>query len=309
MTENRKAKLWAAGTLIAIFAVIALAFTLGGGSSSDGSAGSASGGAGASSASGIAGEPAAAAPVARAATGSSAANTEAQSAVDAVTATSVVKTGSMELQVRRGQVQSTVSSLIELTTNMSGYVSQSRMDTVLGAPTGELTLRMPVARFDNAVSGAEKLGHVISLTTSAHDVTGRVVDLGAQVQALTQTRSTYLTILGRAKTIGATLEVQQRVEDVQQQIEELQGELKVLHNQSADGTLTVNVSQVGAAVVMPHHHHGGIGSAWHTSISRFTRGFDDIVSALGPLILALLVIATLAAIGGLGYRGVRRTAG
>lgn len=309
MTDNRKAKLWAAGTLIAIFGVLALALTLGGSSSSGGAAASSgSGSAGGSSAShqSVPGEPAAASPVARAATGSVTSTSQVQSAVDAVTATSVVKTGNLNLRVGRGQVQATVAALVKLTTGMGGYVSQSQMDTVLGAPTGELTLRMPAAQFDDAVSGAERLGHVVSLTTSAHDVTGRVVDLGARVQALQQTRSTYLTILGRAKTIGATLDVQQRVEDVQQQIEELQGELKVLRNQSADGTLTVDVSQVGAPVVTPSHHHGGIGSAWHKSISRFTRGFDDIVSALGPLVLALLVIATLAVIGGLGYRGVRR---
>ena len=153
-----------------------------------------------------------------------------------------------------------------LTNAMGGYVSQSRTNSVLGAPTGELTLRMPVNQFDPAVSGAERLGHVVSLTTNAHDVTGQVVDLGARVVALEQTRATYLTILGRATTIGATLEVQQRVEDVQQQIEELQGELKVLRNQSADGTLTVDVAQVGDRLSLPCTTRGGIGKAWHTSI-------------------------------------------
>ena len=175
-----------------------------------------------------------------------------------------------------------------------------------GSPSGEFTLRIPAAQFDSTVIAAERYGHVVSLTTSAQDVTGKVVDLGARVAALQKTRSTYLTILGRATTIGATLEVQQRVDDVQQQIEEIQGELKLLDNQSADGTLSVNVAQVGATVVVAHHHSGGLGAAWHTSISRFNRGFDSIVSALGPLLLVLLVLAVLAGIAGLGYRGVRR---
>jgi hypothetical protein len=227
---------------------------------------------------------------------------------DGVTATRVVKTGSLSLRVGRGKVQSTVSALIALTTRLKGYVSTSHTDNVAGSPAGAVTLRIPAASFDGAVNSAEGYGRVTSLTTNAHDVTGRYVDLAARESALKRTRSTYLTILGRATTIGATLAVQQRVDDVQQQIEELQGQLKVLTNQSADGTLTIDVSQAGAAIHQKprHHKQTGIGAAWHRSINRFSRGFDAIVGALGPLLLVLLVIAVIVALTAVGYRGVRR---
>jgi hypothetical protein len=320
MEPNRRTRRIAAGILVAIVALVGAAFAIGGhGAGSDGGAAgspgipsstSATGSKAAShSTAGFGGDEAAPSPGPTGAAdvaGSAATGNLVQSAVDSVTATRVVKTGSLALRVERGQVQATVTKLVALTTSMGGYVSQSRTDSVLGAPTGELTLRIPAARFDAAVTAAERYGRVESLTTSAHDVTGKVVDLGARVAALQKTRSTYLTILGRATTIGATLEVQQRVDDVQQQIEEIQGELKLLRNQSADGTLTVDVAQVGATVVAQPHHHGGLGAAWHTSISRFNRGFDSIVSALGPLLLVILVLAVLAGIAGLGYRGVRR---
>lgn len=227
-----------------------------------------------------------------------------------VTATRVVKTGDLSLQVRRGLVQTTITKLTELNARLGGYVSESQTDNVVGSPSGEIVLRMPVGRFDAAVTGAEGLGRTVSLTTNAHDVTGKYVDLNARLAALRRTRQTYLTILGRAATIGSTLEVQQHIDDVQQQIEQIQGQLKVLRNQSADGTLTVDVSQLGSAQAPAHHHNrSGIGKAWHTSISRFARGFDAIVAALGPLVLALLVLAALALAGRLGYRGLRRAAG
>ena len=210
-----------------------------------------------------------------------------------------MKNGSMDLEVPKGQVQATVDKLVNLTTGLGGYVAQSHTSNFAGSPSGEVTLRMPVKKFEDAVSAAQKIGHETSLTTSAHDVTGKFVDLNARLSALQRTRQTYLTILGRATTIGQTLEVQQRVEDVQQQIEQLQGSLKVLRNQSADGTLTVDVSQIGATVVNHHHKQGGIGKAWHTSISRFNRGFDAIVGALGPLLLVILVLA-----GAGGHRGI-----
>jgi hypothetical protein len=227
-----------------------------------------------------------------------------------VTATRVVKDGSMELTVPKGHVQATVDGLVSLAKGLGGYVAESHTSNVAGSPTGNVTLRMPVTKFEDAVSGAQKTGHETSLTTSAHDVTGKFVDLNARLGALERTRQTYLTILGRATTIGQTLEVQQRVEDVQQQIEQIQGSLKVLRNQSADGTLTVAVSEAGSpAVVNQQHQRHGIGKAWHTSVQRFTRGTDAIIAALGTLLLVLLVIAAFAAISLLGYRVMRRAAG
>ena len=221
-----------------------------------------------------------------------------------VTGTRVVKTGSLSLTVPKGHVQSAVSQLVQIAGSLGGYVSQTSTDNVAGSPTGEVTLRVPVARFEEAIGDAEKIGHETALTTNAHDVTGKFVDLNARLGALQRTRQTYLTILGHATTIGQTLSIQQRIQDVQQQIEQVQGSLKVLRNQSTDGTLTVDVTQTGSAAAVTHHKHGGIGAAWHKSVSRFTRGFDAIVSALGPLLLAAILLALV----GLAVRfAVRRT--
>jgi hypothetical protein len=151
-----------------------------------------------------------------------------------VTATRLVKTGSMSLTVDKGQVGAAISSLVAMTRSLGGFVSNSHTDDIDGSPSGEVTLRMPVNNFEQAVTRSQKIGHQTSLSTSAHDVTGKYVDLHARLIALQRTRQTYLTILSRATTIGEILSVQQRVDDTQSQIERLQGELKVLRNQSAD---------------------------------------------------------------------------
>jgi hypothetical protein len=82
--------------------------------------------------------------------------------------------------------------------------------------------------------------------------------------------------------------------------------LKVLRNQSADGTLTVDVSSPGAvATTIKHHHRSGWSTAWHDSTGRFNRGLQAIVGALGPLLLALIVLAVLYGIGRIVLRGRR----
>jgi hypothetical protein len=241
-------------------------------------------------------------PTSGGATASDAASSDSGSSV---AATKIVKNGELTVRVDKTKVQSVVGQLSTLATTEGGYVSSSNTNTGGGEQSGEVVLRIPAAHFTDAINKASAYGKVLSLTTSADDVTGRYVDLAAREHALVQTRATYLTILGRARTIGATLEVQDRIEGVQSQIEQLQGQLKVLGNQAAYSTLTVDVTPV-ALMATVHHARHGLSKAWHKSWSRFDRGIDGIVSAIGPILLALLILAALAAVGVVGYRGVRR---
>jgi hypothetical protein len=224
-----------------------------------------------------------------------------------VSATRVVKTGNLALTVQKSQVPATITSLVRLATSEGGYDAGSQMSAVGGSPSGEVTLRMPVDNFETTLAAAQKLGKQTSLSTNAQDVTGKFVDISARLHALQRTRNTYLTILGRARTIGQTLSVQQRVDDVQQQIEQLQGELKVLRNQSSDATLTVDVSEPGAGpVVRSDQERHGFGLAWHNSVDRFNRGLQAIVGALGPLLLAMLILGFGYVVARLGLRRLNR---
>jgi hypothetical protein len=226
-------------------------------------------------------------------------------ASSSVQATKIVKTGELTVRVDKSQVQSVVGELSTLATAQGGYVANSSTNTGSGEPSGEVVLRIPVSHFTDAINAAEKLGHVLSLTTAADDVTGHYVDLSARLHALQQTRSTYLSILGGATTIGATLAVQERIQDVQEQIDQITGQLKVLSNQTSYSTLTVDVTPVALVAAVPQHRHG-LSKAWHTSWSRFGRGIDALVGAIGPLVLALLILAVVAVVLTIGYRGVRK---
>jgi hypothetical protein len=304
MTAQQQKAAGVVAAIIAVGGVVALVVVPGGSSSSGGaSSGTAAfppqqriaGGSATSSGSGSAASTAANAPAHVA----PADNRIGSSA----TATRVVRNGQLSLQVK--SVTTAVARLTSLATSTGGYVQSSDTSTDSGTPQGDITLRVPVNGFDTAVTGAQRLGRTRSLTTSATDVTGHYVDLVARETALRQTRSTYLSILSSATTIGATLSVQQRVDDVQQQLDQLEGQRKVLAAQTADATLAVSLDQ-GHVAAAAASHRSGISAAWHRSIHRFTVGFDAVVGVLGPLLLAVLLAAILAGIGVLGYRGMRR---
>lgn len=221
----------------------------------------------------------------------------------------VIKTGELDLQVKKGQVGSTLDRLTGLATLERGYVANSRTSEGGIAPSGEVTLRVPVAAFEDTVQRARTITgvKVLSLETSGKDVTSKYVDLTARITALKDTRATFLTLLTKATTIGETLAVQQHITDVQTQIEQLQGQKNVIANQAALSTLTVTVDQKVVTQATPKaHHKSGLHKAVDRSVSRFVHGIEAIIGIIGPLLLAVLLIALFWLGGRFGYRVLRR---
>ena len=220
----------------------------------------------------------------------------------------IIKTGELDLQVQKGKVGSTLDRLTGLATFEHGYIANSRTSEGGFAPSGEITMRVPVAAFDDAVQRARTITgvRVLGLNTSGKDVTSKYVDLKARIHALEKTRRTFLTILERATTIGETLAVQQHITDVQTQIDQLKGQKKVLVNQAALSTLTVTVDQKVVAATVKTHHKSGLHKAVDRSVSRFVHGIEAIIGIIGPLLLAALLIALFFVAGKFGYRALRR---
>ena len=164
----------------------------------------------------------------------------------------IEQTGSLDLTVAKGAVSATVDRLGALASANDGFVasSQTHSGTSGGAPSGTVTLEIPVANFSAALQGAEALGKVSQLTTNATDVTAQYVDLQSQITALEASRQQYLTIMTRASSIGDVLAVQAQLDSLQSQIQQLQGQLAVLGSETDYSKLTVGV---GEATAPPHH--------------------------------------------------------
>jgi hypothetical protein len=220
----------------------------------------------------------------------------------------VIKTGELDLQVPKGQVSTTLDKLTGLATLERGYIADSRTSEGGDAPSGQVTMRVPVATFEDTIKRARAITgvKVLGLQTSGKDVTSKFVDLKARINALQKTRATFLTLLAKATTIGETLAVQQHITDVQTQIEQLQGQKKVLVNQAALSTLTVTVDQKVVVETTPTHHKSGLHKAVDRSVSRFVHGIEAIVGIIGPLLLAALLIGVGWLAARFGYRRLRR---
>jgi hypothetical protein len=217
----------------------------------------------------------------------------------------VVKTGSLQIEVRRGAVGTTMTRLASLATGLNGYVADTKTAEGGDDPTGTVTLRVPAPSFDDVVARVRAMGKVNSITTHGQDVTAQYSDIKARLTALNATRSQLLTILQKATAIGDVLAVQDRINQVQTEIEQLQGQQKVLDDQTSYAALSVDVSQQGAKLGPPQQR-AGLAKAWYDAHHGFTNGVEWLIARSGTALLALLILAALAAVARVAWVLLRR---
>jgi hypothetical protein len=220
----------------------------------------------------------------------------------------IEQTGSLDLTVARGRLSATMTRLADLATTFDGFVANSQTQSGgPGAPSGTVTLQIPVATFPAVLKEAQSLGHTSQLTTKATDVTGQYVDLQARITALEASRQQYLTIMTRASSIGDVLAVQAQLDSLQSQIEQLQGQLGLLTSETTYATLISTVSEAG-----PAHHRPAPAArsawsrAWHDSLHGFAAGVEGLIRVAGPVLFALLCLAAVLLGGRLSWRRLQR---
>jgi hypothetical protein len=219
----------------------------------------------------------------------------------------IESTGTVNLTVADGRVESTFTKLSSLAVLLHGQVESTQANsnarTSKSFATGTIVLEVPQPSFARFVAEVEQVGHATSVTTSSNNVTSQYVDLQARISALNASLAQYLRIMTKATTISGILAVQNQINTIQSQIEQDQGQLKVLANQTTYGSLTVNVAQAG------HHSSGsrsGFDKAWHDSLHGFVAGFQWLVRLAGPALFALIMLGALYEIVKYTRRAVRR---
>jgi hypothetical protein len=217
----------------------------------------------------------------------------------------IEQTGSLTLTVGRGKLNRTVTQLTALAGAYGGFVANSQTQSGT-APSGSVTLQVPVNSFATVLKRAQALGKTSDLTTKATDVSGQYVDLQARITALQASRQQYLTILAKATTVGDVLAVQEQIDSIQSQIEQLQGQLQLLTSQTSYSTVTVTVGEGTPAPPPSPLPESGLVRAWHASIGGFVTGVEGVIRIAGPLLFALLLLGVLLAGGRALWRRYQR---
>lgn len=150
----------------------------------------------------------------------------------------IVKTGEMTIEV--AALRDAVADVRAMALRLGGYVGGSQAGTDDDGAT--LTLRIPAARFDDALDALREMGTtVLAEATREQDVTGQIVDLEARIENLRASEASYRELLARAERIDDVLAVQSRLDEVRGQIEQLEAQREVLAEQADLSTLVVRL--------------------------------------------------------------------
>ena len=161
----------------------------------------------------------------------------------------IIKTGDLSLQVEA--LDAALTSASAKIGALGGYVAGSARKGDAQEATATIVYRIPAAKWDEAISALRGLAvKVLSEGTQTQDVTGQVLDLGAQITNLRASEAALQAIMARADKIADVLAVQAELSKTQGEIEQLSTQKKHLQEQAAFSTATVTfMLKPDAAVV------------------------------------------------------------
>lgn len=213
-------------------------------------------------------------------------------------ATNVVRTGEVWLTTPKDRVAPALRDVAGVATAHGGFVAESNAETASDQPSGWVTMRVPVASFDKAVTEVERLGEVRRSSTDGKDVGTEVADTKARLKSLTATRAQLRALLADASTVGEVLAVQERITETQTEIEKLQATQASLTDRTTYGTLRVMVSLPDAG----QEPDSGFSGAWQDAKDGFVGGFEALVRASGTIAFLLVAGGVLLVLARRAYR-------
>jgi hypothetical protein len=188
----------------------------------------------------------------------------------------IVRTATVDLEVAKGSLDETIDRATGVVARAKGiYVGSSTSVPAKGTARGEVTFRVPVDGFEAVLRELKALGTYRGERSSTQDVTNQYVDLRGQLAAWRAQERVYLRLLGRARSIGDVIAVQNQLQQVQSNIERLQGQVDHLEDQSSFSTIVLDLREPGAGPGQPG--------------TRLERAWATAVSGLGVMAAAALV--------------------
>ena len=202
----------------------------------------------------------------------------------------VVKHATIDVRVGAKHLADQFAKAQALAGFLGGYVEQSDQSRGLGS----VTMRVPVARFDEAVARLSGLGKRTGLSERGDDVSAAFSDLEARVRNLAAQEGVLQDLMRQARSIADTITVQQQLSQVRGEIEQLTGQRNLLDNQTSLATVAATLHANGVAPAPREHSRSTLGQAWKNALNvavAIVGGTMVVLGALIPLgLLAALVV-------------------
>lgn len=190
----------------------------------------------------------------------------------------IIKNGYLRMVV--DDVADAASRITGIATARGGFIQSSSVtERGDGTYTGEVTVRVPVAKFEEAKEEIKKLARVVrNENATGQDVTEQYSDLEAQLRNAKAQEEVYLEILKQAKTVEEILLVQDRLGNIRAVIEGLEGRIKYLENATSFSTITVSLEE--EPVVRAPTKEFRLGAIVRDAVQTLVNALQSLVAGL-----------------------------
>lgn len=210
----------------------------------------------------------------------------------------VIRTGQAFIEVQK--VDPAILRIRQLAAQVGGYVANSSVsggkDQIRQAT---LEVKIPTAKYDEAVSSLSAFGKVETVNSSAQDVGEKYVDISARVTNAKRLEERLINLLAnRTGKLDEVLRVERELARVREEIERYEGRLRYLSSRAAMSTLTITIHEPAPLL--------GNEPGENPIAAAVRRAWDNFVGLLAALIASLGILIPLGLLGVGGWIGYRR---
>lgn len=195
----------------------------------------------------------------------------------------IIRTGTATVEV--DSLDPAIARVRQLAERVGGYVANTSLQTGRHqVREASLELKVPAARFDQALGGLEPLGEVESVHVSAQDVGEEFVDVSARLANARRLEARLVELLERRTgSLEDVLAVERELARVREEIERHEGRLRYLRTRTAVSTLTVRLHEP-YPVVGDYPGQNPVLGAFYQAWRNFVGFLAFLIASLGILV-------------------------
>jgi hypothetical protein len=207
----------------------------------------------------------------------------------------VISTG--EVAVTSTQVEDVLERVEQLLERYDGFIEneETGADEQGNVTSSRLTVRLPAARFEDAIEAFEGLGKLEHSETQTRDVTTKVIDVEVRVRAQEKALQRLEEILREGADLDEVIRLETEIAQRQAELDSLKSQQAYLADQTALSTITLHLSTPQDYVQEPDALEdagflAGIRGGWQ-ALKIFLVAASTMLGAALPFGFAIALVA------------------
>ncbi|MEU6551115.1 DUF4349 domain-containing protein [Streptomyces sp. NPDC046915] len=203
------------------------------------------------------------------ASGSKARGADAPAKAPRLTASSIIRTASLTVQVK--DVAKALDEARATAENAGGYVGdETTSRDSAGHERTRVVLRVPTEKYDAVLTDLEGSGRLIHRTAKARDVTDQVVDVGSRITSQRASVARIRELMNRAGKLSDVVTLEGELSSRESDLEALLAQQASLKDRTSLATITLSLSRTPARKAAGDDSPGftdALAGGWHAFVT------------------------------------------